>query len=90
MADIHQQVSTVCGVCGQRREVLAGALRLTRDFQCPGCGCEVNVDGYQLSRLLNANERTPRLTVTLTAVAPRRRDAGRQGIKSGVPVLASP
>ena len=95
MADNREQVTTVCGVCGQRREMLVEALKLTREFACPGCGCEVNVDDYQLSRLLNANDRTPRLTVTLTGVAPRREDegrgdAGRQDIKSGGPVPTCP
>jgi hypothetical protein len=90
MPDLGEQVTTVCGACGQRREMPAEALKLVRDFECAGCGCDVNLDDYQLSRLLNANDRTPRLTVTLTEVAPRRRGEGRQDIKSGEPVPARP
>lgn len=70
---------TICGACGRRREMLVEALELSRSLQCPGCGSVVGVDGYQLSRLLNANDRTPPLTVTLTPAVPADLEVSRIG-----------
>jgi len=66
MEDIRKRAVTICGVCGDRREMPIAVLKQTRDLECAGCGAKVNVDDFQLSRLLNANDRTPALTVTLT------------------------
>jgi hypothetical protein len=65
MADIRKRAATICGVCGDRREMPIAVLKQTRDLECAGCGAKVTVDDFQLSRLLNANDRTPALTVTL-------------------------
>jgi hypothetical protein len=69
MEDIRKQAVTICGVCGDRREMAIAVLRRTRDHECAGCGAKVTVDDFQLSRLLNANDRTPALTVTLMPVS---------------------
>ena len=46
--------------------MLAEALKLASVLQCSDCGSIVTLDDRELSRLLNANDRTPRLTLTLT------------------------
>jgi hypothetical protein len=66
MAVSGDLVRTVCGVCGRQGECLRGTLTSAAEVECPGCGRTVKPNQYQLLRITNANDRSPRLTVTLT------------------------
>jgi hypothetical protein len=79
MAVSGDLVRTVCGVCGRQGECLRGSLTSAAELKCPGCGRTVKPNQYQLLRITNANERSPRLTITLTPVEQREDIAAASG-----------
>jgi hypothetical protein len=80
MAVSGDLVRTVCGVCGRQGECLRGSLTSTAELECPGCGRTVKPNPFQLLRVTNANERSPRLTITLTPVENGEDSAAVPGI----------
>ena len=82
-------VRTICGVCGRQGECLRGSLTSAAELECPGCGRTVKPNQYQLLRVTNANDRSPRLTITLNRVENGEDSAAVPG-NGGGPEVISP